>query len=74
MRLDALIMQIPARQRLLVHPAAFHFRRPGRNYSGDPELPGSLSWSIYSFLLVPLSPIFESGQRSRYNLQGYMMN
>jgi len=39
-----------------------------------PDLPGSLSWSIYPFLLVPLSPIFEAEQRRRYNLHGYMMN
>jgi anaerobic magnesium-protoporphyrin IX monomethyl ester cyclase len=39
-----------------------------------PELPGSLSWSIYPFLLVPLSPIFEPDQRHRYDLHGYMMN
>ncbi|MBE0598038.1 MAG: radical SAM protein [Desulfuromonadales bacterium] len=37
-----------------------------------PELPGSLSWSIYPFLLVPLSPIFEEQQRQRYQLEGYM--
>jgi anaerobic magnesium-protoporphyrin IX monomethyl ester cyclase len=39
-----------------------------------PDLPGSLSWSIYPFLLIPLSPIFEAEQRRVYDLQGYMMN
>lgn len=39
-----------------------------------PDLPGSFSWSIYPFLLVPLSPIFEFDQRRHYDLHGYMMN
>jgi radical SAM superfamily enzyme YgiQ (UPF0313 family) len=39
-----------------------------------PDLPGSLTWSIYPFLLIPLSPIFELEERRRYDLQGYMMN
>jgi radical SAM superfamily enzyme YgiQ (UPF0313 family) len=39
-----------------------------------PDLPGSLSWSIYPFLLVPLSPIFEPKQRAHYQLEGYMGN
>jgi anaerobic magnesium-protoporphyrin IX monomethyl ester cyclase len=39
-----------------------------------PNLPGSLTWSIYPFLLIPLSPIFEPEQRRQYDLQGYMMN
>jgi radical SAM superfamily enzyme YgiQ (UPF0313 family) len=39
-----------------------------------PELPGSLTWSIYPFVLVPLSPIYERNQRGRYSLEGYMMN
>ena len=33
---------------------------------------GSLSWSIYPFLLVPLSPIYEPARRARYNLTGYL--
>ena len=39
-----------------------------------PDLPGSLTWSIYPFMLVPLSPIFEPAQRTRYGLEGYMGN
>lgn len=39
-----------------------------------PDLPGSLSWSIYPFLLVPLSSIFEPKQRAHYQLEGYMGN
>jgi hypothetical protein len=39
-----------------------------------PELPGSLSWSIYPFILVPLSPIYEPEQRQRYKLDGYMLD
>lgn len=34
--------------------------------------PGSFSWSIYPFLLVPLSPIYEPAKRARYGLSGYM--
>ena len=39
-----------------------------------PQLPGNFSWSIYPFLLVPLSPIYEADMRLRYQLDGYMMN
>lgn len=39
-----------------------------------PDLPGSLSWSIYPFILVPLSPIYEPEQRQRYGLDGYMLD
>ena len=39
-----------------------------------PDLPGSLSWSIYPFLLVPLSPIYDQPLRTKYNLEGYMMD
>jgi radical SAM superfamily enzyme YgiQ (UPF0313 family) len=33
---------------------------------------GSFFWSLYPFLLVPLSPIYEPLKRSRYGLSGYM--
>jgi p-methyltransferase len=39
-----------------------------------PELDGVLSWSIYPFMLVPLSPIYEKGLRYRYDLNGYLLN
>ena len=35
---------------------------------------GTLSWSIYPFLLSPLSPIFSNEMRKQYNLTGYMGN
>ena len=35
-----------------------------------PELEGAMHWSLYPFLLVPLSPIFEEEQRQRYGLNG----
>jgi len=33
---------------------------------------GSLSWSIFPFILTPLSPIYEPEARINYNLEGYM--
>ncbi len=36
------------------------------------EHEGIFSWSIYPFLLVPLSPIYAAEKRSRYGLKGYM--
>jgi radical SAM superfamily enzyme YgiQ (UPF0313 family) len=33
---------------------------------------GIFSWSIYPFMLLPLSPIYEAQQRARYGLDGYM--
>ena len=33
---------------------------------------GLFYWSIYPFLLVPLSPVYEPSRRSLYNLSGYM--
>jgi anaerobic magnesium-protoporphyrin IX monomethyl ester cyclase len=39
-----------------------------------PELPGMLSWSLYPFMLAPMSPIFESEMRKKYNLEGYMFD
>ena len=35
-----------------------------------PELEGVIRWSLYPYLLVPLSPIFEEKQRRRYGLNG----
>ena len=37
-----------------------------------PELEGYFSWSIYPFVLSPLSPIYEPELRKKYNLTGYM--
>lgn len=38
----------------------------------SPEAEGCLSWSIFPFMLSPLSPIYEQPQKARYGLQGYM--
>lgn len=35
---------------------------------------GIFYWSIYPFILAPLSPIYEAGRRAKYNLEGYMNN
>jgi len=37
-----------------------------------PELDGLLSWSIFPFILSPLSPIYESANRQPYGLKGYL--
>lgn len=37
-----------------------------------PELDGLLSWSIFPFILTPLSPIYESANRQPYGLEGYL--
>ncbi|UCH22713.1 MAG: radical SAM protein [Deltaproteobacteria bacterium] len=37
-----------------------------------PELEGYLSWSLYPFVLSPLSPIYEPDMRKEYKLTGYM--
>lgn len=39
-----------------------------------PELNGALSWSVYPFMLAPLSPIYETEMREKYKLTGYMNN
>ncbi len=39
----------------------------------SPEAEGCLSWSIFPFMLSPLSPIYESAQKVRYGLDGYML-
>ena len=36
------------------------------------EHDGSLSWSVFPFLLSPLSPIYEPAMRRRYGLSGYL--
>ncbi len=36
------------------------------------EFDGRLSWSIFPFLLAPLSPIFEPENRKKFGLSGYM--
>ena len=33
---------------------------------------GSLAWSIYPFILTPLSPIYEPALRKKYELSGYL--
>jgi len=38
----------------------------------NPSQPGLFSWSIYPFLLVPLSPIYEPAKRAECGLSGYM--
>jgi len=37
-----------------------------------PDAEGLLSWSIYPFILAPMSPVFEAGQRALYDLEGYL--
>lgn len=39
-----------------------------------PELEGILSWSMFPFILAPLSPIYEFEMRNKYGLTGYMQN
>jgi radical SAM superfamily enzyme YgiQ (UPF0313 family) len=39
-----------------------------------PELKGNLAWSIYPFILSPLSPIYEPAMRKKYELTGYLHN
>lgn len=34
--------------------------------------PGVFCWSIYPFILAPLSPIYEDEERKKYDLKGYM--
>ncbi len=40
----------------------------------NPAADGSLSWSIYPFLLSPLSPVYEPEMRKKYGLKGYFKN
>jgi anaerobic magnesium-protoporphyrin IX monomethyl ester cyclase len=40
--------------------------------SAHPDLEGTFSWSIYPFMVAPLSPIYEPAMRERYGLSGYM--
>lgn len=37
-----------------------------------PELEGVFSWSIYPFMLAPMSPIYEPDLRNKHGLEGYM--
>jgi anaerobic magnesium-protoporphyrin IX monomethyl ester cyclase len=39
-----------------------------------PELEGSLTWSMFPFILSPMSPIYEFDMREMYGLTGYMQN
>ena len=50
------------------------FRRTIDFIEGIPnaDLPGSFSWSMYPFLLVPLSPVYEPENRAAHGLEGYM--
>jgi p-methyltransferase len=36
------------------------------------EYDGRLSWSVFPFLLSPLSPVYEPAMRARYGLSGYL--
>lgn len=38
------------------------------------EVEGSLSWSMFPFHLIPMSPVYEPEARKRYELSGYMEN
>jgi p-methyltransferase len=37
-----------------------------------PEYEGALSWSLFPFILIPLSPIYEPQNRKKFHLTGYM--
>ena len=39
-----------------------------------PEFDGALSWSLFPFILAPLSPIYEFDLRKKYGLTGYLKN
>jgi len=39
-----------------------------------PELEGILTWSMFPFILSPMSPIYEFEMRKKYGLTGYMQN
>lgn len=39
-----------------------------------PELEGIFSWSMFPFILSPMSPIYEIEMRENYGLTGYMQN
>ncbi|NNF97973.1 MAG: radical SAM protein [Desulfobacteraceae bacterium] len=36
------------------------------------DAPGTAFWTIYPFMLAPLSPIYERASRDRYQLNGYL--
>ncbi len=39
-----------------------------------PNFEGTLSWSLFPFILSPLSPIYERKMRKAYSLSGYLFN
>jgi len=39
-----------------------------------PELDGILTWSMFPFILSPMSPIYEFEMRQKYGLTGYMQD
>lgn len=38
----------------------------------NPNAKGNLTWSIYPFLLTPLSPVYEPQMREKFGLTGYL--
>jgi p-methyltransferase len=42
------------------------------NAHGHSAYEGTLCWSMFPFMLAPLSPIYESAARKKYGLSGYM--
>ncbi len=46
----------------------FEFLKEIESFDGE----GCFSWSIFPFLLSPLSPIYEEEERAKYGLSGYM--
>jgi anaerobic magnesium-protoporphyrin IX monomethyl ester cyclase len=39
-----------------------------------PDLDGVLTWSLFPFILSPLSPIYEREQREKYGIKGHMQD
>jgi p-methyltransferase len=40
----------------------------------SPETEGVLTWSLFPFILAPLSPIYEPAEKEIYGLTGYMLD
>jgi radical SAM superfamily enzyme YgiQ (UPF0313 family) len=40
----------------------------------SPQEEGVLTWSLFPFILAPLSPIYESASRKEYGMIGYMLD
>jgi p-methyltransferase len=40
----------------------------------SPQEDGVLTWSLFPFIMAPLSPIYEPASRKKYGLTGYMQN